>query len=337
MKISERKAKALEALASPDGVIAALAIDQRGPLRNAIASHRGVAEEQVKPEHMTEFKQAVTRILSPHASAILLDPEYGLPALKHVDRRTGVLLAYEKSGYDHAQPGRLPDLLDTWSVRRLVEAGAKAIKVLVHCTPFDSPEVKEKKQAFVERIGAECAAIDVPFFLEFLGYEQGTDEKRPEYAPKKTAVVVKSIEEFSKDRYDVDVLKVEIPVNMKYVEGSRAFRGPRIWTKAQAQSAFQQAAGVARKPFVYLSAGVSHEEFIESLELATEAGVNWCGVLCGRATWKDGIPAYAQGGVQALEEWLHDRGVKNILAVNERLRGAKPWHRFCAAEPASGS
>jgi len=335
MRISEGKQKELEALSNHEGVIAAAAMDQRGSLVSAIAKGRGVPKDQVRPEALTEFKSAVAKILTRHASAILLDPEYSLPALKHVAKGAGVLLAYEKSGYDNTRPGRLPDLLPTWSVRRLVEAGANAIKLLLYYTPFDPPEVNEEKHAFVERIGAECAALDVPFFLEFVGYQEGLNEKGPEYAPKKPELVTKSMEEFSKDRYGVDILKVEVPVNMKFVEGTKSFTGPRIWTRAQAREVFQKAASVARKPFIYLSAGVSNAEFTQSLELAAESGVNWCGVLCGRATWQDGIPAYATGGVKALEDWLSDQGVKNINAVNACLKAAKPWWTFYIEKPAT--
>ena len=335
MKISEGKRKGLESVSNKDGVIAAAAMDQRGSLFKAIAQSRGVSQDQVKPQEVTEFKAAVAKVLTPHASAILLDPEYSLPALKQVAKGTGVLLAYEKSGYDKTGPGRLPDLLPEWSVRRLVEAGADCLKVLMYYTPFDPKDVNEIKHAFIERIGAECTALDVPFFLEFIGYEEGKDEKGSEYAHKKPEIVTKSMEEFSQDRYGVDVLKVEVPINLKYVEGTRAFKGPKVWTKQQAKEAFQKAASVAQRPFIYLSAGVSNQEFTEALEMAAESGVNWCGVLCGRATWKDGLPVYAKSGVKALEDWLADQGVKNITAVNERLKAAKPWYRFYGVESAA--
>ncbi|MGH9777614.1 MAG: tagatose 1,6-diphosphate aldolase [Candidatus Acidiferrales bacterium] len=335
MKISDGKRKGMEAVSNQDGVIAAAAMDQRGSLQKAIAQGRGVDPKQVTAADMTEFKTAVTRMLTPHASAILLDPEYSLPSLKAVAKGTGVLLAYEKSGYDKTGPGRLPDLLPEYSVRRLVEAGADCIKVLMYYTPFDPPGVNDIKHAFIERIGAECAAVDAPFFLEFIGYEEGADEKGPEFAAKKPEIVTRSMEEFSKDRYGVDVLKVEVPVNMAYVEGSRGFKGTKVWTKAQATEAFQKAAGVARRPFIYLSAGVSNEVFTETLELAAESNVNWSGVLCGRATWKDGVPVYAKGGVKALEDWLADQGVKNIQAVNQRVKAAKPWYSFYGVESAA--
>src|ERR1700733_13182195 len=177
MKVSPGKQKGLQAVSNARGVIAAAAMDQRGSLMSAIAKGKGVDKKAVTPQMMAEFKEAVSRILTPHASAILLDPEFGLSASKSRSKNAGLLLAYEKSGYDNTQPGRLPDLLDDYSVRRIVAAGADCVKILLYYTPFDPPKVNDLKHAWVERIGAECVASDVPFFLEFVGYEDGADEK----------------------------------------------------------------------------------------------------------------------------------------------------------------
>ena len=287
---------------------------------------------------LEEFKTIVTRVLTPHASAILLDPEYGLPAAKARSSSAGLLLAYENSGYDNTRPGRLPDLLDVWSVRRLVAAGADAIKILLYYTPFDPSEVNDIKHAWVERIGGECLASDVPFFLEFVGYVENGDEKGIEYAKKKPEIVSKSMEEFSKPQYAVDVLKVEVPVNMTFVAGSKANKGETAsaaYTRDQAKEHFRRAAAAAKKPFIYLSAGVNNDVFAETLELAAESGVEFSGVLCGRATWKDGIPIYAKQGAKALEDWLKDQGVKNINNVNSKLSAAKPWYSFYGASSAA--
>jgi tagatose 1,6-diphosphate aldolase len=281
---------------------------------------------------LEEFKTAVTKVLTPHASAILLDPEYGLPAASMRAKNAGLLLAYENSGYDNTKPGRLPDLLDIWSVRRLVAAGANCIKILLYYTPFDSSEINEIKHAWVERIGGECTASDVPFFLEFVGYEENGDEKGIAYARKKPDIVAQSMQEFSKPQYGVDVLKVEVPVNMAFVAGTKSFKGESAYTRDEAKEHFRRAAAMAKKPFIYLSAGVDNDVFLETLELAGESGVNFSGVLCGRATWKEGIPVYAKQGVKALEDWLSDKGVKNIENVNARLKAAKPWFAFYGAK-----
>lgn len=335
MKVTPGKQKGLQAVSDARGVIAAAAMDQRGSLKSAIAKEKGADKKDVTAQMLEEFKTAVSRVLTPHASAVLLDPEYGLPATLARAKNAGLLLAYENSGYDNTKPGRLPDLLDVWSVRRLVAAGADCIKILLYYTPFDPPQVNEIKHAWIERIGGECAAADVPFFLEFVGYEEGGDEKGIAFARKKPEIVARSMDEFSKPQYRVDVLKVEVPVNMAFVAGSKACKGESAYTRAQAKEHFQRAAAAAKKPFIYLSAGVNNDVFAETLDLAAESGVNFSGVLCGRATWKDGIPVYAKKGAKALEDWLAGEGVKNIQNVNDRLKAAKPWFAFYGASSAA--
>jgi tagatose 1,6-diphosphate aldolase len=331
MKFSPGKLAGMKAVSNDRGVIAAAAMDQRGSLKKALAKEKG---GEITDGDMEQFKSLVTEVLTPHASAILLDPEWGLPASKRRAKNAGLLMAYEKTGYDANTPGRLPDLLDHWSVRRIKENGADCIKILLYYTPFDPKPINETKHAWVERIGDECRANDIPFFLEFVGYAEGMDEKGPEYAAKKPDVVIGSMKEFTKDRYGVDVMKVEIPVNMKYVEGAKAFGGSKAYTKQQAMDFFRKAQEVSTRPFIYLSAGVSNAEFTESLELAGESGVKFNGVLCGRATWKDGISVYAKQGPDAFRAWLQDQGVKNINNVNDRLRAATPWYATYGAKSA---
>lgn len=321
----------MKAVSDTRGVIAAAAMDQRGSLKKALAKERG---GEVGDRELEEFKTLVTEVLTPHASAILLDPEWGLPASKRRAKNAGLLMAYEKTGYDAATPGRLPDLLDDWSVRRIKEAGADCIKILLYYTPGDPKSINERKHAWVERIGDECRANDIPFFLELVGYEEGADEKGPEFAKKKPQIVADSMREFTKDRYGVEVLKVEIPVNMKFVQGARAAGGNTVYSKQEAMDAFRRAAEVSTKPFIYLSAGVSNAEFAESLELAAEAGTRFSGVLCGRATWKDGISVYGKQGADAFRKWLQDEGVKNIANVNDHLKPARPWFEFYGAKSA---
>ncbi len=324
--ISKGKFDGINACANDKGVIAAAAMDQRGSLSKAIAKGRGEGGKAT-PEDLSAFKTAVTSVLTKHASAILMDPEYGLDALKQRAPGTGVLLAYEKTGYDASVKGRLPDLLPEWSVRRLVEAGADAIKILLYYNPFDEEHINVVKHAFIERVGAECAALDRPFFLEPLAYDDNVgDEKGFDFAKVKPKYVTALTAEFSKPRYGVDVLKLEVPVNMKFVEGTRAYGGQTAYTHQEALGLFREAAAAAGKPFIYLSAGVSDEVFRETLELAAEAGTPFSGVLCGRATWQEGIPVYATQGYDALVDWLEDRGVQNIEALNQVLaKGAQPW------------
>jgi tagatose 1,6-diphosphate aldolase len=322
MKLTPGKLAGLKSVSDARGVIAAAAMDQRGSLQKSIGQARG---GNALPHDLEVFKTMVTEVLTQYASAILLDPEFGLPAAQHRNGK-GLLLAYEKTGYDAATPGRLPDLLDLWSVRRLKEAGADCIKILLYYTPYERTEINDHKHAWIERIGDECRAHDIPFFLEFVGYDaNGGDEKSVEYARKKPSIVSGAMAEFSKPRYGVDVLKVEVPIVMEYVEGTRAYKGSRAYSLNEALDHFRSAAAVTTLPFIYLSAGVSNPVFIETLELAKESGVAFNGVLCGRATWKDGISVYALKGADAFRDWLNTVGVENIQNVNRALDAATPW------------
>jgi tagatose 1,6-diphosphate aldolase len=326
--ISKGKFKGLQACANERGVIAATAMDQRGSLRQSLEKILG-PDAEVGDEALAVFKEKVTKVLSQYSSAILLDPEYGLSAVLQRKPGTGVILAYEETGYDPTTKGRLPDLLPGWSVQRLIEAGADAIKVLLYYNPFDERSINDIKKAFIERVGAECQALDIPFFLEPLAYADdaawlagGLD-----YARRKPLYITRMMEEFSQSRYAVDVLKVELPIDMAYMKGSSLFKGDTVaYDRKQAKELLNMAAAATSKPFIYLSAGVSNAVFIESLELAIEAGVPFSGVLCGRATWKDGIAIFAKEGAMALEEWLMETGVKNVQALNQVLaKGAVPW------------
>ncbi len=317
----------MNALSNQAGVIAAAAMDQRGSLQKSLAKSKGVDQKEISQEMMEQFKVAVSKVLTPHASAILLDPEFGLPAAKARAQNAGLLLAYEETGYDATQPGRLPDLLPHVSAKRIKDMGADAVKILLYYTPEDAPDVKDVKHAFIERVGAECEANDIPFFLEFIAYDpNGGDEKGLEFAKKKPALVTGCMVEFAKPEYKVDVLKVEVPINAVYVEGSSVYKGQKAYTRAEALDHFRKAADSVSKPFIYLSAGVTNAEFIENLTMAAESGTEYSGVLCGRATWQDAIPVFAKQGMQALEDWLSDQGVKNIEAVNTAIKSAKSWH-----------
>src|ERR1700735_4361814 len=264
MSLSAGKTKHMQALSNKDGVIAAAAMDQRGSLQKSLAAAKGVPQKEIPDAMMEEFKVAVSKVLTPHASAILLDPQWGLPAAKARSANAGLLLAYEESGYDNTQPGRLPDLLPHVSAKRIADWGANAVKILLYYSPFDDAQVNDIKHAFIERIGAECDDIQVPFFCEFVGYDpKGGVEQGLEFARLKPQGVIGAMQEFSKPQYKIDVLKVEVPINANYVEGSSVYKGQKAYSRSEALDLFRKAASVATKPFIYLSAGVGHAQIVE--------------------------------------------------------------------------
>ncbi|KAA0768321.1 tagatose-bisphosphate aldolase [Bacillus wiedmannii] len=322
LELTKNKLEALKRLSAENGIIGALAIDQRGSLKKMIASG-GVS--QVGDEGITRFKEVVSEELTPFTTAILLDPEYGLPAAKVRDKESGLIVAYEKTGYDASEVGRLPDLLPEWSVKRLKDAGADAIKFLLYYDIDEDEKINNYKHVYMERIGSECAAEDIPFFLEIVTYDAESDNvKNKAYAKIKPYKVIESMKEFSKPQYKVDVLKVEVPVDMNYVEGYT--EGEFVYSKEKAASYFKEQSEATKLPFIFLSAGVSAKLFQETLKFAKESGSTFNGVLCGRATWKDGVMPFAIGGEQAGRHWLKDIGKRNIEELNLVLKEtANSW------------
>jgi tagatose-1,6-bisphosphate aldolase len=89
-------------------------------------------------------------------------------------------------------------------------------------------------------------------------------------------------------------MKVEVPINMKFVEGVKAFAGQKAYTKAEAMEWFRKAAAVATRPFIYLSAGVSNAEFTEGLTLAAESGVKFSGCCAAAQRGRTVSPSTAR-------------------------------------------
>lgn len=315
MTLTAGKTKAMKNLMSEDGIIAALAIDQRGALKKMMKA----LDFEPKAGDIERFKELVSEELTPYASSILLDPEYGLPASKVRAENSGLLIAYEKTGYDATVPGRLPDLLSVWSAKRIKEQGADAVKFLLYYDVDEDKEINEQKHAFVERIGSECAAEEMPFYLELLSYDaNNADNGSKEFAKVKPHKVIEMMKEFSKPRYQVDVLKVEVPVNMKYVEDFA--EGEVVYTKEEAAKYFKEQSEATNLPFIFLSAGVSASLFQDTLRFAHDAGSTFNGVLCGRATWADGVKPFVTGDEAQVRDWLQTQGRNNIEELNEVLK-----------------
>ena len=307
MVLTEQKRKYMEKLSDENGIISALAFDQRGALKRLMAQYQ---EAEPTVAQMEELKILVAEELTPYASSMLLDPEYGLPATKALDKNAGLLLAYEKTGYDTSSTKRLPDCLDVWSAKRIKEQGADAVKFLLYYDVDSSEELNQQKQAYIERVGSECVAEDIPFFLEILAYDEKiADASSAEYAKVKPHKVIGAMKVFSDPRFNIDVLKVEVPVNVKYVEG------------------FGDGAVVhTNLPYIYLSAGVSAKLFQETLVFAHESGANFNGVLCGRATWAGSVKDYIEQGEEAARKWLRTTGFENIDELNKVLqKTATSW------------
>lgn len=304
------KQEKLKRLCDKNGIIGALAIDQRGALRRMLG-------EDTPVEQLETFKVLVSKYLTKYATSILLDPELGWKAAEARDKNAGLLVAYEKTGYDKTVPGRYPDLVENVSVQRLKANGADAVKVLLYIDVDEDRAVNDVKEAFIERIASECKAEDMPFFLELVSYDaKVTDEK--EYAKLKPRKVIEAVKLYSQERFGVDVLKVEVPVNMKYVEGFA--ENEVLYTKEEAAAFYKEQSDATSLPFIFLSAGVSAQLFQDTLRFAKESGSTFNGVLCGRATWAGATKAYQEGGEAATIKWLETIGKQNIVELDAVLQ-----------------
>ena len=201
------------------------------------------------------------------------------------------------------------------------ELGADAVKVLIYYDVDDKPEINDIKQAWVERVGSECVAENIPYFLEILTYDAKRDNVvDADYAKVKPHKVNEAMKLFSNPRYNVDVLKVEVPVNMNFVEGFTKGGVEPVYSLAEAKTFFKEQSDATHLPFIFLSAGVSAELFQETLKVAYEAGSQFNGVLCGRATWKEAVTVFADQGSDAAKAWLDEAGRQNIEDLNRVLR-----------------
>lgn len=301
--------KNLKNLVNKQGIISALAIDQRGSLKKMLKI------EKEGEQSISEFKELISEKLTPFSSSILLDPEYGIDASIKRDANCGLIFSYEKTGYDKQERGRYPDLIEEFSAKRLKELNADAIKLLIYVDVDEEDGINRRKEAFVERVGNECLSENLPFFLEIITYDDTIgNEKGKEFAKVKPFKVIKAMERYSDSRFNVDVLKVEVPVNMNYVEGfsEKDF----VYTKEEARLFFKKQSEVSKIPFIFLSAGVSTQLFKETLLFASESGSEFNGILCGRATWSGATEAFTVSKKNAVK-WLDTNGIDNIKELDE--------------------
>ncbi|MCX8094826.1 MAG: tagatose 1,6-diphosphate aldolase [Caldisericia bacterium] len=326
------KFKGLRRLADDSGRFRMLAIDQRGSLRKMLAKTIGKDSKEIKYEDMAIAKRLVIEYLSPYFSATLTDPQYGLPeGIKFLDRDSALLLAIEESGTKdsgYKNREKLTPILEGWSVEKIKRTGADAVKLLLYYRPDSSPEIKENQENIVRMIGSEARRLDFPFVLEPMSYPFKDDEIENEtnFIRKKPEIVLKTVEEFSKEEYGVDILKLEFPVDLKYVDDFSwgAFDGKErdaVFTIDDAYEFCESITDVSRIPWVILSAGVDIEEFLINVEIASESGAS--GFLAGRAVWKEFTKFFPDTASMSL--WLKTTGVERYYKLFDASVKAVPF------------
>lgn len=333
MRISAGKFKGISRLADREGKFRMLAIDQRGSLQKMLADAVGKDKSNIGYVDMAMAKRLVTSVLSPYFSATLTDPEFGVPeSLKHLSKHSALLVATEKSGTEPAGyklREKKTILLEGWGVEKIKKLGADAVKLLLYYRNDSTNEIKEYQEGVVKFLGQECKKYDLPFILEPVGYAFKDDEPStdsPEYARKKPQIVMDTATEFSKEVYGVDILKLEFPVNLKFVkEFNRGYFDGKdreeVYSIKDAEDACHQITDISREPWVILSAGVDIAEFVYNVNIAANNGAS--GFLAGRAVWKDFAKYYPNE--DDMRSWLSTSGIENYMKIYHASKNATPY------------
>ena len=319
MTVTAGKMWSLRRLADSGGFFTMVAVDQR-PGVEALVAQRcpGPAWENIG-----RLKQVLIQELSPHASAMLLDPQYAYPyARDALDPRRGLLLTLEQFASEDGPGGRKTAPYPGWTVEKIKRLGADGVKLMLWWRPDAAPDVLAHQRRLVEQVGADCRRHDIAFLLEPLVYPLGEASSADTYHEdpgKRPEMVLATVEEFRQERYGVDIFKLETPLPAPTIPDPDAGT-PEA---AAAQDWFRRIDALLDRPWVMLSAGAAAEPFRRILTYAFRAGAS--GYLAGRAIW---WPAALE-----LPDWdrfrarVREEGVPYVERVGAVLRQhATPWH-----------
>lgn len=304
-QLSIGKLTGLRRLANDRGIFLITAMDQRNSLRTLVAPRD---PQSVTPHRMTEIKIDLAATLSPHSTAVLLDPQYGAPqaiAAGELDPHVGLIVTLEADAPKRLGQGIITQIAEDWSVEKIQRLGGDAVKLLVRYRP-DLKEAAAENRRVIEQVSNDCQHRDLPFVLETVAY--ALDNQSPaEFAKEKPHLVVETARELSPL---CDLYKAEFPDNLTYEQDDAVLE--------RHCRELDQASAV---PWVILSAGADIGPFSRMVELACRAGAS--GFLAGRAIWKDyvAIPNPAERREMLATKAVHNLGI--IAHIAER--DGKSW------------
>jgi sulfofructosephosphate aldolase len=286
----------LSRLARPSGALAMVAVDQREALRGMFAKHQS---DPVLDAQLTQFKVNVARELSPYASGLLVDQEFGLDAI--VDSRelssTCGLIAAADLLIGPAGGAATDTAVDpAVDPHRMKSIGAAGLKFLVLWRNDESPESRMK---LVNEFNALCDAVDLPSIIEVI-------VKAPHDSSKswdREAELITAAREAR--NWGADLYKAEVP-----------FHGEGDLKEITAASAAISEAIAG--PWVVLSNGVKAEFFADAVMACSQGGAS--GFLAGRAVWADIV------GTLDINKALREVSVPRLEKLAEIVDAhAKPW------------
>lgn len=321
MNLTAGKLWGMRRMADNAGLFKMTAVDQRPPIKSAIANHYGVTDAPF--DDVAKFKALLIETLQPSSSAMLLDPHFAIPrGIDYLAPEKGLIVTLEDSIFEDTGSGRRSFEIDNWSVNKIKRMGADAVKVLAWYRPDADEAINKHQQNFVKKIGEACAQYDIPFLFELLVYPLDSDahqtQEYVEMKGKRADDVLKSVEEFAKPEYGVDVFKLESPIAASDVPGV----GNEGWEETQA--IFDEMGKLAGRPWVMLSAGAGKPQFRNVLTHAYKAGAS--GYLAGRAIWLDAFSHFPDW--DKMRSDLNGEANTYMDDLNKLTEAhAMPWHQ----------
>lgn len=294
-----------------DDVFTILAFDQRGTYRKMLPA-------STTYEEAVAIKREVVVSLSNTASAVLLDTDYGLESALHMNRRSGLLMSYEKSGYSGDSTYRRIEFDPDWTVAKIKKLGASAVKLLAYYHP-DTGALANEIEQVIAKVAEDCHAHDLPLFLEPMSYSLKADiaKESEAFATTRPEVVIQTASRLS--RTGADVLKLEFPYDASFNTDHQAWK-----------TACESISKESTVPWVLLSAGVDFNTFADQTRIACEAGAS--GFLAGRAIWKESVTM----ADSARAEFLAGTAQTRLQKLSEiATKHARPWTKFYTPMPAT--
>lgn len=308
--LSAGKWRGLKTTSTAGNGFAILAFDQRG-------NYRRLLPDDATYDDAVQIKQQVVSAISPHATAVLLDPIYGLAASQYMAGSSGLLMAIEKTGYSGEATARRVDFIEGWGVSKIKQMGASAAKLLVYYHP-DAGEAAEHIDETVRQLAAACQQHDLPLFVEPVTYSPDANLPKDSaaFAEQRPRIIKETVRRLTDA--GADVLKIEFPVDVTYETNTEKWR-----------AACDAISEVSTVPWALLSAGVDFDVFQQQVKVVCQAGAS--GFLGGRAIWKESITMSDADRTQFLAETAVKR-MQTLRAIVEEH--AKPWTDYYAPMPA---
>jgi len=271
LNLSPGKLTGLRNVSDSQGRLKVLALDQSNSFKKFLRAMYEKAGKKREPtyEDIMNAKLEITEILSPYATAVLLDVNYGARQSLNsgaLAPQMGLIVRLEAS----KDPGIAAFVEPGWSVKKIKNMGGTAVKLLVYMDVEDK-KATEAQMEFVKETSRQCKEEGILLMTEELSYPRsGEDKTTPAYIQRKPGNIMAATELIGPE---TDILKLEYPANIKTDDQK---------TQEKNLAALNEK---AIRPWVLLSAGEKFDLFVKQVELAMKAGAS--GTMAGRAIFQE--------------------------------------------------